>query len=298
MPRNGSGTYTLPEASFTPGTTISSTAVNNNFSDVALALTGSLSIDGQSSMTGSIEGFAGNVTEPGYSFASDPDTGFFSVSDGVIGASSNGVLVGVINSSGFSSAGGVGLSFPIGMMVDYGGVAAPTGWLLCAGQAISRTTYAALFATIGIAYGSGNGVTTFNVPDLRGATGFGKDDMGGTAAGKITTAGSGIDGLTLGASGGAQSGTLLQANLPSVTLATSIASGQGGHTHTTTIALKSMQLSGGSDAGGGGVFYPSAAINAATLPAMTGTTPLGGSGTAVNKMNPALIVNKIIYAGV
>jgi microcystin-dependent protein len=284
MPRNGSGTYTLPEASFTPGTTISSTAVNNNFSDVALALTGSLSIDGQSSMTGSIEGFAGNVTEPGYSFASDPDTGFFSVSDGVIGASSNGVLVGVINSSGFSSAGGVGLSFPIGMMVDYGGVAAPTGWLLCAGQAISRTTYAALFATIGIAYGSGNGVTTFNVPDLRGATGFGKDDMGGTAAGKITTAGSGIDGLTLGANGGAQSGILLQANLPS------------GVTGTIVGVASAANL----DSGGNLINYidPTSGTRPVTFSGFTGAVSLGGSGTAVNKMNPALIVNKIIYAGV
>jgi len=45
---------------------------------------------------------------------------------------------------------------------------APTGWLLCNGDAVSRTTYADLFAVIGTTYGSGNGSTTFNVPDFRG----------------------------------------------------------------------------------------------------------------------------------
>lgn len=45
---------------------------------------------------------------------------------------------------------------------------APTGWLLCNGDAVSRSTYADLFAVIGTTYGSGNGSTTFNVPDFRG----------------------------------------------------------------------------------------------------------------------------------
>lgn len=44
----------------------------------------------------------------------------------------------------------------------------PTGWLKCNGAAVSRTTYAALFAAIGTTFGSGNGSTTFNLPDLRG----------------------------------------------------------------------------------------------------------------------------------
>jgi len=44
----------------------------------------------------------------------------------------------------------------------------PTGWLECDGSAISRTTYAGLFAVIGVIYGNGDGSTTFNVPDLRG----------------------------------------------------------------------------------------------------------------------------------
>ena len=56
---------------------------------------------------------------------------------------------------------------PIGAINAYGGATAPNGWLLCHGQAISRTDYAELFAVIGTAYGSGDGSTTFNVPDIR-----------------------------------------------------------------------------------------------------------------------------------
>ena len=59
---------------------------------------------------------------------------------------------------------------PIGAIIPYGGATAPSGWLLCQGQAISRTDYADLFNAIGIAYGAGDESTTFNVPDLREAT--------------------------------------------------------------------------------------------------------------------------------
>jgi microcystin-dependent protein len=59
--------------------------------------------------------------------------------------------------------------FPPGMMAPYGGASAPTGWLLCDGSAVSRTTYANLFTAISTTYGAGNGTTTFNLPDLRAA---------------------------------------------------------------------------------------------------------------------------------
>lgn len=57
---------------------------------------------------------------------------------------------------------------PLGTINAFGGSTAPEGWLLCQGQAISRTTYEDLFAVIGTAFGAGDGSTTFNVPDLRG----------------------------------------------------------------------------------------------------------------------------------
>ena len=56
---------------------------------------------------------------------------------------------------------------PIGTINAYGGATAPDGWMLCQGQAISRTDYADLFNVIGTSFGSGDGSTTFNVPDLR-----------------------------------------------------------------------------------------------------------------------------------
>jgi len=62
-----------------------------------------------------------------------------------------------------------GLLPPTGSILQYAGGSAPTGWLLCQGQAVSRTgLYASLFAVVGTAYGTGDGSTTFNLPDLRG----------------------------------------------------------------------------------------------------------------------------------
>lgn len=62
---------------------------------------------------------------------------------------------------------------PAGSEIAYAGSAAPTGWLLEDGSAVSRTTYATLFAVIGTTYGAGDGSTTFNVPDSRGRAAIG-----------------------------------------------------------------------------------------------------------------------------
>ena len=83
----------------------------------------------------------------------------------------------------------VGASMPAGCIQMYGGSAAPTGFLLCDGGAVSRASYAALFAVVGTTYGAGDGSTTFNVPDLRQ-----KFPLGKAASGT---------GNALGATGGA-----------------------------------------------------------------------------------------------
>jgi microcystin-dependent protein len=57
---------------------------------------------------------------------------------------------------------------PSGSISMFGGAAAPTGWLLCNGALVSRTTYASLFTAIGTTFGAGDGSTTFGLPDLRG----------------------------------------------------------------------------------------------------------------------------------
>jgi len=70
---------------------------------------------------------------------------------------------------------------PTGTILDYAGSSIPSGYLECDGNPHSRTTYAGLFAVIGVTWGSGNGSTTFNVPDLRGkaAIGAGQDTTRG-----------------------------------------------------------------------------------------------------------------------
>ena len=62
----------------------------------------------------------------------------------------------------------VATAAPAGRIEAYAGATAPTGYLLCNGDPVSRTTYAALFAVTSTTYGVGDGSTTFNVPDLRG----------------------------------------------------------------------------------------------------------------------------------
>jgi microcystin-dependent protein len=106
---------------------------------------------------------------------------------------------------------------PVGIILDYGGVTGVPGagkWALCYGQAISRSSYPTLFSRLGTTFGAGNGTTTFNLPDYRGRLGIGIDNMGGASAGRITTAGSSIDGNVAGATGGNQSVGLSIANMP------------------------------------------------------------------------------------
>jgi hypothetical protein len=126
MPRNGSGTYSLPESAFVAGTTIQSAPVNNDFSDIASALTGSLAADGQTSMTGAIKGATGTLGAPSYTFASDLNTGFFlSGTDEVtlVLASVAKVVfttAGVAVVSGLSVAGDVNVLGSAGFAVDVG----------------------------------------------------------------------------------------------------------------------------------------------------------------------------------
>lgn len=87
---------------------------------------------------------------------------------------------------------------PVGIVEPFAGASAPTGWLMCDGSAVSRTTYADLFAVVETIYGVGNGSTTFNLPDLRGRAIHGQDVMHGNAANRLTL----MPGL--GAAGGSQ----------------------------------------------------------------------------------------------
>ena len=154
---------------------------------------------------------------------------------------------------------------PAGSMLVYGGASAPTGWLLCHGQSISRSTYAALFTALSTTYGSVDG-NTFNIPDLRGRVIAGQDDMGGSSANRLPTP---INGDTLGAAGGVESHALSIAELAA-------------HTHTIT----PMKQDAPRDGGGSGNVYDAASG--------TITSSSTGSGSAHTNVQPTIILNYII----
>jgi microcystin-dependent protein len=191
---------------------------------------------------------------------------------------------------------------PIGTVLDFGGATAPTGYLLCYGQAISRTTYSVLFGIIGGAFGIGDGSTTFNLPDCRGRVAAGKDNMGGSAASRITFAGSGIDGTGMGATGGDEEITLVEGQMPSHTHVAA------SHTHTVTDSGHTHSyhdiLSG---AGGTPQISAGGAVGGTTTDSSPGSANLSATGTVVTlndtgndaahvNVQPTIIFNKIIRA--
>ena len=90
----------------------------------------------------------------------------------------NGTTAATISTAGIVSGG-----IPAGAVMPFAMNSAPSGWLAANGDAVNRTTYAALFSAIGTTHGSGDGSTTFNLPDLRGifVRGSGSQTISGTA---------------------------------------------------------------------------------------------------------------------
>jgi microcystin-dependent protein len=159
---------------------------------------------------------------------------------------------------------------PTGTVLDFAGSSAPTGFLLCFGQAVSRTTYAALFTAISTTYGVGDGSTTFNLPDVRGRLVAGKDDMGGTSANRLTGLTGGVDGDILGGTGGAETHTLTTPQIPS-------------HIHSIT----------STDSGTGAGNFLLTFGNLGSPHTVNDTNSTGGGG-AHNNVQPTIIMNKMI----
>jgi microcystin-dependent protein len=181
-------------------------------------------------------------------------------------------------------------AIPIGAGLEYWGSTAPsTNFAFPYGQAISRTTYATCFARFSTTYGSGDGSTTFNLPNVAGRIPIPKDNMSGSAAGRITTAGGGIDGSTLGATGGQQNRTIARVNLPDYTLPNTLLL-----TGSETDLVRTQSVNPGvAPTGGGQSIVNSVSFNETDLD-IGGAVTLGGSGTALATLPPGIICNYII----
>jgi len=184
-------------------------------------------------------------------------------------------------------------TIPIAASVDFWGTTAPnSSFVMPYGQAVNRTTYATAFARMGTTYGTGDGSTTFNLPDCRGRVTAGKDDMGGTVSSpaRLTAtyfgAVTGAVGTTLGAVGGSESHTLTTAQLASHSHGVT----DPGHNHSST--------QGGTTPSATGTVLARATVNNQTFDTGVNTTGItinnAGSGSAHNNVPPTIIANKLI----
>ena len=177
------------------------------------------------------------------------------------------------------------LLVPTGAVSPYAGTAEPTGWLFARGQAVSRTTYAALFAAIGTTYGAGDGSTTFTLPDLRGRVVAGQDDMGGTSANRLTGLSGGVDGDVLGAAGGAETHTLTEAQMPAHRHFAIVDATNTGITLSASNSIARSRTSGGDSN-----YQLDGSVSEPTI----GRTSSTGSGAAHNNVQPTIVLNYII----
>lgn len=165
---------------------------------------------------------------------------------------------------------------------------APAGWLVADGAAVSRTTYAALFAAIGTAWGNGDGSTTFNLPDYTGKFVLGSDAT-----------------HPRGSGGGAEERTLTAAQMPAHDHSIShdhpaVMSGSDTHNHTFPIDYASNTAQDGTgirvtdvqDQTGGGGSRDTATTTSDThnhsvdVPSFVGTSGSAGGGQPVSIMPP------------
>lgn len=185
---------------------------------------------------------------------------------------------------------------PAGIIAPFAGSIAPSGWLLCQGQNVSRSTYAALFAVLGITYGAGDGVNTFTLPDLRGRVPVGLDS-GQTE----------FD--ALGETGGAKTHTLTVAQMPAHTHTQnahnhSASSGSAGsHSHT---VFGTQTNAGGSNgvgvgdlvAGNVGYNYSTSTegshSHSVSVSNATAVNQNTGGGSAHNNLQPYLTIVFVI----
>lgn len=162
-------------------------------------------------------------------------------------------------------------SVPTGGVIPYAGSTAPTGYLICDGTAVSRTTYSALFAITSTTYGVGDGSTTFNLPNLKGRTVTGVG-QGSTYANGVDAAGTNF---ALAAVGGMEKHKLVTAELAAHNHAIWLEGGNAGHASL--------------DATTGSTF-----VGAAYTASYTSFIDSAGSDTAHNNLAPYMAMNWLI----
>lgn len=188
---------------------------------------------------------------------------------------------------------------PLGGIIDYMGASAPnSSFALPQGQAISRTTYATLFSLISTTFGSGDGSTTFNIPDLVGRVTAMRD----VGSARLSSSYFGGNPATLGAVGGLESHTLAAAQIPSITstaspsLTVSVNSANWvASSSTDSTAINPPSGGGGSGITAslsGGLVSKIASSGSAT--GTVSSTSNNTSGSAHNNVQPTMILNKIV----
>jgi len=221
-------------------------------------------------------------------------TNFYSSQTGSAGdfyVNGNATVEGNLTVSGITNI------IPTGVIQMWPTVTAPTGFLLCTGTAVSRTTYAALFAVIGTTFGAGDGSTTFNLPDMRSLHPKGA----GGVIGLGVIAGSSVVTLNTGNLPAHNHGINDPGHVHSIT--------DPGHTHPQRQNI-SPSFQGG--AAGANVSYGSVSSNSTTRVSTdsnttgisvqshtTGiTTQNTGTGDTFSTAQPSIGVNYIVYTGV
>lgn len=158
---------------------------------------------------------------------------------------------------------------PPGSITMHAGASAPSGWLTCNGAAVPRTTYAALFAIVGTAFGAGDGSSTFNLPDLRDRFPVGT----GTTYSRADT-------------GGSATHTLTTAEMPSHTHTATSTVTDPGHNHTTTGISASQDGNGYVVTGGPSDWSDPGVLNSATTGITVSTTNASTGGGAAHENRP------------
>jgi len=304
MPSDANGNYSLPDGYLAvTGATVLASQHNPPLEDLAESMSQRVMASGAKPMTGALKAFDGTVAAPGITMASATSSGWYKTADGW-GFSIGGTMVAEITSGGIRT----GARY-VGEVFDWTGSSAPSLCVLPYGQTLSRALYPRLwaFAQIEIAagntlYNNGNGSTTFGVPDMRGRLRVTKDNMGGSAASRVTSTYFGTSAEALGAVGGAENHTLTAGQIPSITSANasqaiSVSSGGVILIFTTSGSLIDQAIIGGS-----GTRVGNTTSQASTNVVSTGTNSISVTsnntgGNPHNNTPAAIITNCALFAG-